>query len=104
MARQVTTSVATLLDGLSDGNSGKTEAGVVGPEVRREPLALRRLARSAIVEPAASSDYLIRVQQINLGSTPLFHIAVHVAQAQPVCRISTNSCGMCHVRAFRGLA
>src|SRR4051812_32836977 len=65
---------------LPDGNSGKPEPGVVVPDRRRAPIAVRRPALRAGAEPATAPEYPGRALLFVQVGAPLPHVAMHVAQ------------------------
>src|SRR5262249_25455462 len=64
-----------------DGNSGKSEAEVVVPDRRREPVAVRRPAVGAEAAPAAAPAHPVRAQD---GIRPFPDVAVKVVDAKAV--------------------
>src|SRR5262245_44018064 len=71
-------------------SSGKSEAEAEGPERRREPVAVRRLAVGAVGVPAAAPAHPDRALP---GIGPLPHVAVHVAQPQFIRWVGANPRG-----------
>src|SRR4051812_31129619 len=77
------------LDPLPGGNSGKAEADAEAPARRRARAAERRPADGADIVPAAAPAGADRAAFPGIGA-PLPHVALHVAQTQPVRRVGAN--------------